>query len=139
MYRYIGNKTRLTHWLLSRINELAPRGGVIADPMCGTASVAEALRGSGYRVIASDLMTYAVHHARVRLLLSEAPPFHGLHLTYRQVLQRLNELLPVKGFYHREYSPDGKPLSGDGPRKYLTPANAAKLDALNAQNNEWAS
>lgn len=137
MYRYIGNKTRLTHWLISRINELAPRGGVIADPMCGTASVAEALRGSGYRVIASDIMTYAVHHARVRLLLSAAPEFDGLGLTYRKVLQSLNELQPICGFYHREHSPDGKPLSGDAPRKYLTPANAAKLDAVNRQLNEW--
>lgn len=137
MYRYIGNKTRLTHWLLSRISELAPRGGVVADPMCGTASVAEALRGSGYRVIASDLMTYAVHHARVRLLIAEAPSFEALRLTYSEVLGRLNRLTPMQGFYHREYSPDGTPLSGDIPRKYLTPENAAKLDAISGQLNEW--
>lgn len=139
MYRYIGNKTRLTPWLISRINEVAPRGGVVADPMCGTASVAEALRGSGYRVIASDIMTYAVHHARVRLLLSRAPAFSGLGLRYRQVLDHLNELTPMNGFYHREYSPGGTPLSGAPPRKYLTPENAAKLDAINGQINEWAS
>jgi adenine-specific DNA-methyltransferase len=137
MYRYIGNKTRLTHWLISRINELAPRGGVVADPMCGTASVAEALRGSGYRVIASDMMTYAVHHARVRLLLTDAPPFSGLGQTYRQVLDHLNQLRPTPGFYYREYSPDGAPLSGDAPRKYLTPANAALLDAINTRLNDW--
>lgn len=139
MYRYIGNKTRLTHWLISRINELAPRGGVVADPMCGTASVADALRGSGYRVIASDIMTYAFHHARVRLLLSSAPKFDGLSLTYREVLEFLNRLPGVSSFYHREFSPDGAPLSGDTPRKYLTSENAAKLDAVNRQLNDWAS
>jgi adenine-specific DNA-methyltransferase len=139
MYRYIGNKTRLTHWLISRINELAPRGGIVADPMCGTASVAEALRGSGYRVVASDIMTYAVHHARVRLLLQGAPPFSGLDGTYREVLDRLNQLLPMPGFYHREYSPGGNPISGDLPRKYLTAANAAKLDAINRQINDWSA
>jgi adenine-specific DNA-methyltransferase len=137
MYRYIGNKTRLTHWLLSRINELAPRGRVVADPMCGTASVAEALRASGYRVVASDIMTYAVHHARVRLLLGAAPPFDGLSMTYPEAVRTLNELPPFSGYYHREHSPEGRPLSGDAPRKYLTATNAAKLDAINRQINDW--
>jgi adenine-specific DNA-methyltransferase len=138
MYRYIGNKTRLTHWLISRISELAPRGGTVADPMCGTASVAEALRCSGYRVVASDIMTYAVHHARVRLLLSEPPSFHGLGRSYWEVLALLNGLQPKNGFYHREYSPNGKPLSGDAPRKYLTSDNASRLDAISRQISTWS-
>lgn len=137
MYRYIGNKTRLTHWLISRINELAPRGGVVADPMCGTASVAEALRGSGYRVIASDIMTYAVHHARVRLLLNAPPGFDGLGRSYGEVLSLLNERQPEYGYYFRECSPAGKPLSGDVPRKYLTSDNAARLDGISRQISHW--
>lgn len=137
MYRYIGNKTRLTHWLISRINELAPRGGVVADPMCGTASVSEALRGSGYRVIASDIMTYAVHHARVRLLLNAAPEFAGLGLQYRTALAHLNDLPGEGGLFFREYSPAGRPLSGDDPRKYLTPQNASRLDAISRRIREW--
>lgn len=138
MYRYIGNKTRLTQWLISRINELAPRGGVVADPMCGTAAVAEALRDAGYRVVASDIMTYAVHHARVRLLLNEPPGFDGLGRPYREVLALLNRLQPTNGFYHREYSPDGQPLSGDVPRKYLTSDNAGRLDAISRQILAWS-
>lgn len=110
----------------------------MADPMCGTASVAEALRGSGYRVIASDIMTYAVHHARVRLLMEEAPAFDRMRKAYREVLEHLNRLPPKIGFYHREYSPAGNPLSGDAPRKYLTPDNAAKLDAISRQITSWA-
>jgi adenine-specific DNA-methyltransferase len=137
MYRYIGNKTRLTPWLVSRISELAPRGGIVADPMCGTASVSEALRASGYRVVASDLMTYAVHHARVRLLIGETPQFEGLGLAYRDVLELLNTLSPQRGLFHREYSPDGRPLNGERPRKYLTSANAGRLDAMSGQVAQW--
>lgn len=137
MYRYIGNKTRLTHWLISRIGELAPAGGTVADPMCGTASVSEALRGSGFRVIAADIMTFSVHHARVRLLLNSAPPFEGLGFRYREVLGLLNDLRPVEGLFFREYSPCGKPFSGDEPRKYLSASNASRLDAASRQIRAW--
>lgn len=137
MYRYIGNKTRLTPWLVSRISEVTPPGGIVADPMCGTASVSEALREAGFRVIASDIMTYAVHHARVRLLLNGPPAFAGLGSTYADTLDLLNRLSPENGLFHREYSPDGKPLNGESPRKYLTSANAALLDAMNGRINAW--
>lgn len=137
MYRYIGNKTRLTSWLTSRISDFAPRGGTVADPMCGTASVSEALRASGYRVIASDIMTYAVHHARVRLLMSKAPAFAGLGLSYTDVLALLNDGKTSEGLFYREYSPEGQPLGGGQPRKYLTSANARRLDAMSSQVSVW--
>ncbi len=137
MYRYIGNKSRLTGWLLDRIRDHAPRGSTVADVMCGTGSVSEALRGSGYRVIACDMMTFSAHHARVRLLLDEAPAFEGLSMGYREVLQALNQVRPETGFYFREYSPEGSPSSGTEPRKYLTSANASKLDAMSRRINRW--
>lgn len=139
MYRYIGNKTRLAHWLVDRIRDVSFSGATVADPMCGTAAVSEALRCSGFKVIASDLMTYAVHHARVRLLLREAPRFDGLGYNYLQILSRLNELPPMQGYFHKEYSPEGLPEAGCEPRKYLTSENAAKLDAMNAQIRAWLS
>lgn len=137
MYRYIGNKTRLTPWLISRIKEVTPSGGTVADPMCGTGSVSEALRRSGYRVVASDIMTYAVHHARVRLLMREPPAFSGIGVPYAKVLNSLNGLGFVEGLFHREYSPGGSPLNGEEARKYLTSANASRLDAMNAQIRAW--
>jgi adenine-specific DNA-methyltransferase len=70
--------------------------------------------------------------------LGTAPEFGPLGRPYREVLHYLNRLPPAYGFYHREYSPDGTPLSGDPPRKYLTPQNAARLDAINRQVNDWA-
>lgn len=137
MYRYIGNKTRLTAWLISRIREFVPVGGTVADPMCGTASVSEALRFCGYRVVASDIMTYAAHHARVRLLIGAQPEFTGLRMRYRDVIDQLNGLPPVRGLFFREYCPEGQPLAATEPRKYLTPANAGRLDAMSRRIAVW--
>jgi adenine-specific DNA-methyltransferase len=130
-YRYIGNKTRLLPWLLGIIARETPREGTVADLMCGTASVSAALRGRGYRVIASDLMTFSVHHARVRLKLSRTPPMSRLGLgSYPEVLEALNALPPTDGFFVEEYSPAGAPAEGCKPRQYLTAENAGHLDSI---------
>jgi len=76
-YRYIGNKTRFLTQLMSAIADLARPGQVVADLMCGTASVSAALRASGYKVIASDLMTFAVQHATVRLTMASTTRFRS--------------------------------------------------------------
>jgi adenine-specific DNA-methyltransferase len=139
-YRYIGNKTRLIPHLLSAIRDNLPRGGTVADPMCGTASVSEGLRRAGYRVIASDLMTYSVHHARVRLLLDSDPKFEGLgSFTYWDVLGHLEGLPPFEGVIFREYSPAGKPEGGYPPRGYFTAENAGRIDAITREINRWES
>lgn len=130
-YRYIGNKTRLLPWLTDLISREVPPGGTVADLMCGTASVAAALREHGYRVVASDLMTFSVLHARVRLKLARAPRFGKLGLgSYPEVLAALNELPSQPGFFHRECSPEGEPEAGCKPRQYLSAANAGRLDSI---------
>jgi adenine-specific DNA-methyltransferase len=139
VYRYIGNKSRLAPWLVTRVREHAARGMTVADLMCGTGSVSEALRASGYRVIACDMMTFAAQHAQVRLLLDDAPSFVGLDANYRAVIGQLNDLKPEPGLFFREYSPEGRPLSGTDARRYLTGENAAKLDAINNRLRHWAA
>lgn len=137
-YRYIGNKTRFLRQLIRAISEHVQPGQIVADLMCGTASVSAALRASGYRVIAADIMTYAVQHATVRLTLDRAPSFERLKLGgYSKVLEYLNQLKPINGFMVREYSPAGKPLTGCAPRLYLTEQNAGTIDAINAELNRW--
>lgn len=136
-YRYIGNKTRVLPQLMAHVRSACPPDGVVVDPMCGTAAVAAALRADGYRVVASDLMTFAVHHALVRLKLKAPPRFEGLGISYLEVLSLLNGLDPAPGYFHREHSGDGTPAGGYAPRKYLTGYNAAKLDAIQTQIAEW--
>jgi len=137
-YRYIGNKSRLISNLMGVITSCADRGATVADLMCGTATVSEALKWEGYRVIASDIMTFAVQHAKVRLLLNEAPTFSGLNgEPYLCVLSELNELGPVEGYFFRELSPEGVPMSRTESRKYFTSANAKKIDAISGQIKAW--
>jgi adenine-specific DNA-methyltransferase len=137
-YRYIGNKTRLSGRLLELVGARVARGATVADPMCGTASFSFALRSAGYRVAASDLMTFAYHHAVVRLKLARAPAFARLGIgAYADVLEHLNGLGGAAGLMVREYSPAGAPLGGQAPRGYLTEANAARLDAMLLELNEW--
>jgi len=137
-YRYIGNKTRLLPMLMDSFGEAVNDGATVADIMCGTASVSEALRENEYRVIASDMMTFAAHHARVRLLLSEPPKFTETGLKgYSDVLEHLNRLNPVEGVFFKEYSPDGSPANGGDPRKYFSSENAGMIDAITAKLNQW--
>lgn len=123
---------------MDSFREVVKEGATVADIMCGTASVSEALRQNEYRVVASDMMTFAAHHARVRLLLSEPPKFTETGLaSYLNVLGYLNRLDPVEGVFFKEYSPDGLPANGGDPRKYFSSYNAGMIDAITAQLNKW--
>ena len=137
-YRYIGNKTRLADRLLDLVGQRTHPGATVADLMCGTASFASALRSAGYKVIASDLMTYSRHHAVVRLQLDAAPAFEALGAGgYAEVLEHLNALPPRPGLMVREYSPAGEPSEGVAPRQYFTADNAARLDAMLHEVDAW--
>ena len=145
MFRYIGNKTRLLPFLLQRIRSLIGERGVVADIMAGTGCVSAELRRRGYTVIASDIMTYSYHHLRSQLLLAEAPSFSGLQKEivgftsncYEKVIEYLNGLKPIKGFFFTEYSEAGSPRNGSPPRKYFSPENAARIDAIRTQLTNW--
>jgi adenine-specific DNA-methyltransferase len=146
-YRYIGAKTRLIPELIRHLGTLVPDGSLIADLMCGTAAVAGALRRKGFRVVANDVMTYSVHHARVELLFSEAPVFKGAgsfverflpaHTDelwpmnpYERIVRALNAVPPRKGYFFKEFSIAGTPTNATKPRNYFVPDNAAKIDSL---------
>ena len=147
MYRYIGNKSKLTPHILDRVEQLIGKTGTVADIMAGTGTVALELRKAGYSVIASDVMTYSYHHLMVNLCLDSAPSFIGLVNqgvinqnkvdAYEAVLAYLNSIEPKGGFFFKEFSPGGTPQNGCEPRKYFTTENAKKIDAIREQINEW--
>lgn len=136
-YRYLGNKSWLASEIVAVADQLLRKGARVADPMCGTGSVAEAFARSGYRVIASDELTFPVHHARVRLMAQAPPDFDKLSGDYSDVLDHLNDLPGEKGFFFREYSSEGSPRNGCSPRAYFTGENAARIDAVRRQVREW--
>lgn len=148
-YRYIGSKADLIDEILRGIADTAAPGSHVADLMSGTGRVAAALRQHGYRVTAADVMTYSFHHARVALLLSEPPTFdnatefiesigirgqgHLFHQSdYDRMIHALNSVEPIRGYFWREFSKEGKPQNGVDPRNYFSPNNAQKIDAIRA-------
>lgn len=128
-YRYLGNKTKLTDWIVSEISEVIAEGATIADPMCGTASVAIALARAGYDVVASDALSFPVVHARTRLLTKEAPAFGALG-GYQGALAWMHDIEPVQGYFYKEFGAAGSPANGRAPRLYFSAENAAHIDGL---------
>lgn len=144
MYRYIGNKSKLLNEITDVASSFLNPGDTIADLMAGTGVVSSEFRRLGYRVIASDLMTYSKWHLEVQLLMDTPPRFAGLigsvpglDPNYNHVLNYLNSLPPIKGYFFQEFSPEGRPANGAPSRKYFTSANASKIDAIIETINYW--
>lgn len=130
-YRYLGNKTKLTDWIVGKVSDVLGAGASIADPMCGTASVSMALARAGYSVTASDALTFPVVHARTRLLAKVAPTFEALG-GYHGALEWMRHAEPLEGYFYKEFGASGDPANGRAPRLYFSAENAAHIDALRA-------
>lgn len=137
-YRYLGNKTRLTDWIVGEIARVIPPGSSIADPMCGTGSVSIALAQQGYSIVAADALTFPVVHARTRLLAKRKPAFKALG-GYDQALEWMRSATPLKGYFFREFGEAGRPENGRAPRLYFSAENAAHIDSIRVGIRELAS
>lgn len=142
-YRYIGSKDKLSQTLIEQIQKRCPNASSVIDLMAGTGLFSLALRKHGYRVLASDVMTYSYHHLNVNLRLNTAPSFNGLRkvigedVSYSKVINYLNDLKPENGFFFMEYSPEGNPTAGCKPRMYFSEDNARKIDAVRKIIKIW--
>ncbi len=128
-YRYLGNKTRLSEWIVREIARVLPSGSTIADPMCGTASVSIALAHAGYSVTAADALTFPTVHARARLLAKKPPTFEALG-GYHGALNWMRSAAPSEGYFFREFGKSGRPKNGRAPRLYFSAENAAHIDGI---------
>lgn len=145
-FRYIGSKDKLSDIIISEIKSTKKGAKHIIDLMAGTGLFSLALRENGFKVSAGDVMTYSYHHLNVHLFLGEAPDFKGMKniegiekfkiqnlfggSDYETVLNYLNNLKPLRGYFYKEFSPEGEPSNTNRPRKYFTAKNAAKIDAI---------
>ncbi|HUG39647.1 MAG TPA: DNA adenine methylase [Longimicrobiales bacterium] len=147
--RYIGNKTRLLGFIRRVVKARAISGSAV-DPFSGTASVAQELKRLGFRVIASDIMTYGYVFARAYVQATRLPSAPGLAdevlavdgaagdgaPSFADVLHHLDGLDPLGGFVHRAFSPDGAEGREHG-RMYFTGDNAARIDHIRSRLEEW--
>lgn len=141
-YRYIGSKDKLTDIIISEIRRINKNAETVIDLMAGTGLMSLALRENNFKVVANDVMTYSYHHLNLHLLLTQAPEFKNISSivnivdisnkksNYDLILDYLNNVKPIKGYFFNEFSPDGKPINSTKPRKYFTTENAAKIDGI---------
>ena len=152
--RYIGSKTKIKDVIVSEIQKIVPENGAVVDIMCGFGSISVELRKKNYKVISVDVMNQACHVTKVKMLLTRPPLFKGVKKFmgkkgqvskksgYEAIINHLNNMSPTKGYFWREFSPDGKPANGTSSRKYFSSENAQKIDAVRAfvkklqKNNE---
>lgn len=147
--RYIGNKTKLLGFI-RRVLSARGISGSAVDPFSGTASVGQELKRLGFRVVASDIMTYGYVFARAYVQATRLPSAPGLAHevlavesasddgapSFRDVLHHLDGLDPLPDFVHRSFSPDGADGREHG-RMYFTADNAARIDHIRNRLEEW--
>ena len=130
--RYLGNKTRLIPFILDAVERFGIAPGVACDPFAGTASVASALKASGWAVHAGDVMaaSYALQVARVEI--DSAPE------GYDERLESLSGLSGERGFLSEHYTLAGIPGREHG-RMYFSNENGRRIDAMRSRIARWRS
>lgn len=132
-FRYIGSKARLVKQISEHFG--APSGGCFVDAFCGTGAVAEIAALAGWRIKLNDTLHSALAMASARLAHESEVPFSHFG-GYGQAASRLNCLSGKHGFIWRTYSPASASFC-DTERRYFTEANAAKIDAIRLEIQEW--
>ena len=147
--RYIGSKENLLGFIESAVVGSGITGGVFCDLFAGTTTVGRHFKRRGFRVISNDLMEYSFVFGKAYLENNEFPQFDGLDLPptqfslfdfdrsrLEQVLAYLNRLPPEPGFIFENYSDVGT-AGQEHQRMYFSAANAAKIDAVRNQIQQW--
>lgn len=161
--RYIGNKTRLLPFLLRAVQGLGIAPGRAHDAFAGTASVGRALKGAGWRVVSSDLMTYSYVLQRAYIVAGRTPDFRALRAGDPELARALRSpslrgrvaartngtpltagarRLAALGEYLGAWvEPEAgfvtRSFSPLGERMYFTEENAGRIDAARRTLHEW--
>ncbi len=152
--RYIGNKTRLLPFILRTLDRLEIQPGTAHDAFAGTAAVGRALKGAGWRVASSDLMSYSHVFQHAYVVAGAVPSLRELARREPDVGRAIREaprdpaLSPAAnalravgaylaqgraaepGFVTRHFSPAGE-------RMYFTEQNAMRIDTARHALHEW--
>jgi adenine-specific DNA-methyltransferase len=121
--RYIGNKTKLLHFIGVVLDKRGIGAGLAVDPFSGTASVARYLKARQFHVVASDLMEYAHVLAKAYVETTQLPA------DLPERIKELNQLDPRPGFFTSNFSAPA--------RMYFTESNAARVDAMRERIDAW--
>ncbi len=137
--KYIGNKTRVIGFIEDSLkkSKIDYKGKKIIDLFAGTGSVSNFFLKNGATVYSCDNMLYSIcEQYRVNYFNNE-PSFAELSTILKDyslegVLNYLNNLKPIKGYFYDNYAPSGK-----FNRMYFSNSNAEKIDSIRNEISKW--
>ena len=127
--KYTGSKRKLLPYILSMSKKAVGDGGTgtIFDGFSGSTRVSQAYAKAGYKVYANDIAPYSKVFNTAFLRNTQDPK------TYQPLIDHLNALTPVDGWFSAHYGGDGTQKTsayGDGLKKPWQKKNTRKLDAI---------
>jgi len=134
--RYLGSKTSTAAaveqiaGMLVRVTE-TPR--TFCDPFGGIGAMAAKFKSRGWKVTIGDHLKFPHYYQSARIGTSSIPQFRKLKekrsiSAPESVLNTLNSIRPCAGWVTNKYSLE---------RKFFSPANAEKIDAIRLQLDRW--
>lgn len=122
--KYAGSKKKLLPYILSMASQVKPN--TVLDGFAGSTRVSQAFAHSGYSVIANDVSAWSEVLAS-SYLLNDKPKQH-----YQKLIDHLNELPPVSGWFTAHYGGDPA-VDNTGCKRPWQKHNTQKLDAIRAE------
>ncbi|MFN7644494.1 MAG: DNA adenine methylase [Burkholderiales bacterium] len=126
--KYAGSKQKLLPHILSLARKVNPR--TVLDAFAGTTRVSQAFAQSGYTVVANDIAAWSAVFASC-YLLNQHTKAH-----YAPMIEHLNGLMPLDGWFTEQYGGDpgdGSSIGPDGLKKPWQRHNTRRLDAIRAE------
>lgn len=139
--KYIGNKARLIDFIEYSLKKekIDYNNKKVIDLFAGSGSVSSFFLRNGALVYSCDNMLYSVCEQYRVNYFNEEPNFEELNdvldnCSLDGVLEYLNNLNPLEGYFYDNYAPSGK-----YGRKYFSDENAKKIDAIRDEISKWES
>lgn len=123
--KYAGSKQKLLPQILSLARKVDPKA--VLDGFAGTTRVSQAFARSGYNVVLNDIATWSATFGSC-YLLNDLSIDH-----YRPLIEHLNHLPPIDGWFTEHYGGDpgdGCSIGPDGLKKPWQRKNTRRLDAI---------
>jgi len=118
---YIGSKLKLSNFILSTVKEVVGAdlsSKIFCDLFAGTGIIGRVFKPEVKQVIANDLEYYSY-------VLNKNYIENNRAFDYVALLEKLNNLRPVKGFIYNNYC-----LGGVAKRQYFSDENGMIIDAI---------
>lgn len=137
--KYIGNKTRVLDFIETSMKKshIDYHNKKVADLFAGTGSVSSFFLKNGCNTYSCDNMTYSICEQYRTNYYNENPTFEEVENIVKgssidDVLNYLNSLEGLKGYFFENFAPSGK-----FQRQYFSDKNAEKIDAITNCLEDW--